>query len=221
MEVRETLVLLRASRATMPPSSSGSALQALILREQRPQRLPPMPPSRSSWTLLTTWISRLPDRKADMPFLMPVEDVFTISGRGTVATGRVERGIVKKNEPVEIVGLMDEKKSTVVTDIEMFHKLLDYAEAGDNIGALLRGVDKKSIERGQVLWQARLHPSAHQVHVARSTSCPRKKAAVIPRSSTTIVRSSISVPPTSPASSASPRVLRCACLATTSTWMSS
>ena len=92
-----------------------------------------------------------PDRKADMPFLMPVEDVFTISGRGTVATGRVERGVIKKNETVEIVGLADESKSTVVTDIEMFHKLLDYAEAGDNIGALLRGVDKKSIERGQVL----------------------------------------------------------------------
>ena len=88
----------------------------------------------------------------DTPIIrMPVEDVFTISGRGTVATGRVERGIIKKNEAVEIVGLSDESKSTVVTDIEMFHKLLDYAEAGDNIGALLRGVDKKSIERGQVL----------------------------------------------------------------------
>ena len=92
-----------------------------------------------------------PDRKADMPFLMPVEDVFTISGRGTVATGRVERGVVNKNDKVEIVGLSDEKKETTITDIEMFHKLLDYAEAGDNIGALLRGVDKKSIERGQVL----------------------------------------------------------------------
>ena len=94
-----------------------------------------------------------------MPFLMPVEDVFTISGRGTVATGRVERGIIKKNEPVEIVGLMDEKRSTVVTDIEMFHKLMDYAEAGDNIGALLRGIDKKSIERGQVLSKpGSIHP---------------------------------------------------------------
>ena len=100
-----------------------------------------------------------PDRKADQPFLMPVEDVFTISGRGTVATGRVERGVIKKNEPVEIVGLAEEKKQTVVTDIEMFHKLLDYAEAGDNIGALLRGVDKKSIERGQVLAKpGSIHP---------------------------------------------------------------
>ena len=105
-----------------------------------------------------TWIPT-PDRKADMPFLMPVEDVFTISGRGTVATGRVERGVIKKNEPVEIVGLSDEKKQTVVTDIEMFHKLMDYAEAGDNIGALLRGVDKKSIERGQVLSKpGSIHP---------------------------------------------------------------
>ena len=100
-----------------------------------------------------------PERKADQPFLMPVEDVFTISGRGTVATGRVERGVIKKNEPVEIVGLSDEKKSTVVTDIEMFHKLMDYAEAGDNIGALLRGIDKKSIERGQVLSKpGSIHP---------------------------------------------------------------
>ncbi|MCI6808487.1 MAG: EF-Tu/IF-2/RF-3 family GTPase, partial [Clostridiales bacterium] len=105
-----------------------------------------------------TWIPT-PDRKADMPFLMPVEDVFTISGRGTVATGRVERGVIKKNEPVEIVGLSDEKKATVVTDIEMFHKLMDYAEAGDNIGALLRGIDKKSVERGQVLAKpGSIHP---------------------------------------------------------------
>jgi elongation factor Tu len=90
---------------------------------------------------------------------MPVEDVFTISGRGTVATGRVERGVIKKNEPVEIVGLSDEKKASVVTDIEMFHKLLDFAEAGDNIGALLRGVDKKSVERGQVISKpGSIHP---------------------------------------------------------------
>ncbi|MBQ8183254.1 MAG: elongation factor Tu, partial [Clostridia bacterium] len=92
-----------------------------------------------------------PDRKADMPFLMPVEDVFTITGRGTVATGRVERGQLKLNDEVELVGLKDESSKTVVTGIEMFRKLLDYAEAGDNIGALLRGVDRKGIERGQVL----------------------------------------------------------------------
>ncbi len=92
-----------------------------------------------------------PDRMADLPFLMPVEDVFSISGRGTVATGRVERGTIKMADVVEIVGLKEEASSTVVTGIEMFHKLMDYAEAGDNVGLLLRGVDKKAIERGQVL----------------------------------------------------------------------
>ncbi len=92
-----------------------------------------------------------PDRKADLPFLMPVEDVFSISGRGTVATGRVERGTIKMADVVEIVGLKDESSSTVVTGIEMFHKLMDYAEAGDNVGLLLRGVQKNEIERGQVL----------------------------------------------------------------------
>ena len=92
-----------------------------------------------------------PERTTDKPFLMPVEDVFTITGRGTVATGRVERGQLKLSEEVEIVGLSDEKKKTVVTGIEMFHKLLDYAEAGDNIGALLRGIQRNEIERGQVL----------------------------------------------------------------------
>ena len=92
-----------------------------------------------------------PERKADQPFLMPVEDVFTITGRGTVATGRVERGILKMSDEVEIIGLTDERKKTVVTGLEMFRKLLDYAEAGDNIGALLRGVQRNEIERGQVL----------------------------------------------------------------------
>lgn len=92
-----------------------------------------------------------PERKADLPFLMPVEDVFTITGRGTVATGRVERGQIKLSDEVEIIGLKEEKTKTVVTGIEMFRKLLDYAEAGDNIGALLRGVQRADIERGQVL----------------------------------------------------------------------
>ncbi len=92
-----------------------------------------------------------PDRKADLPFLMPVEDVFSISGRGTVATGRVERGTIKLSDVVEIVGLTDESRTTVVTGIEMFHKLMDSAEAGDNVGLLLRGVQKNEIERGQVL----------------------------------------------------------------------
>ena len=92
-----------------------------------------------------------PDRKSDLPFLMPVEDIFSITGRGTVATGRVERGQLKVSEEVEIVGLTDERRKVVVTGIEMFRKLLDYAEAGDNIGALLRGVQRNEIERGQVL----------------------------------------------------------------------
>ena len=100
-----------------------------------------------------------PDRKADMPFLMPVEDVFTISGRGTVATGRVERGQLKAGETVEIVGLTDEKRTTVVTSMEMFHKTLDYVEAGDNAGCLLRGIAKTEIERGQVLAKpGSIHP---------------------------------------------------------------
>ena len=100
-----------------------------------------------------------PDRKADLPFLMPVEDVFSITGRGTVATGRVERGTVKMGDTVEIVGLTDEKKTTVLTGVEMFRKLLDSAEAGDNVGLLLRGVDKKGIERGQVLAKpGTIHP---------------------------------------------------------------
>ena len=100
-----------------------------------------------------------PTRDTDKPFLMPVEDVFTITGRGTVATGRVERGELKLNEPVEIVGLMDEPKKTVATGIEMFRKLLDYAQAGDNVGVLLRGIDRKEIERGQVIAKpGSIHP---------------------------------------------------------------
>ncbi len=143
MEVRETL-----SEYEFPgddtPIIKGSALNALICESNDP--------SAAEYACIKELMDAVdsyiptPDRKADQPFLMPVEDVFTISGRGTVATGRVERGVVKKNEPV-------------VTDIEMFHKLLDYAEAGDNIGALLRGVDKKSIERGQVLAKPNsIHP---------------------------------------------------------------
>ena len=156
MEVRETLSYYEFPGDDVP-IIKGSALQALTCESNDPND-PACASIKELMDAVDDYIPT-PDRKADMPFLMPVEDVFTISGRGTVATGRVERGIVKKNEPVEIVGLMEEKKSTVVTDIEMFHKLLDYAEAGDNIGALLRGVDKKSIERGQVLCKpGSIHP---------------------------------------------------------------
>ena len=156
MEVRETLDFY-GFPGDDTPIIRGSALNALISESTDPNA-PEYACIKELRDAVDSWIPT-PDRMADKPFLMPVEDVFTISGRGTVATGRVERGQIKKNEPVEIVGLMDEPKSTVVTDIEMFHKLLDYAEAGDNIGALLRGVDKKSIERGQVLAKpGSIHP---------------------------------------------------------------
>ncbi|MCD7788203.1 MAG: elongation factor Tu [Firmicutes bacterium] len=120
-----------------------------------------------------------PERKADLPFLMPVEDVFSITGRGTVATGRVERGTVKMGDTVEIVGLSEEKKTTVITGVEMFRKLLDYAEAGDNIGLLLRGIDKKGIERGQVLCKpGTIHPHTKfvgQVYVLTEKEGGRQK----------------------------------------------
>ena len=120
-----------------------------------------------------------PDRKADMPFLMPVEDVFSISGRGTVATGRVERGTVKMADTIEIVGLSDESRQTVVTGIEMFHKLMDFAEAGDNIGVLLRGIQKNEIERGQVLAKpGSIHPETKfigQVYVLTEKEGGRSK----------------------------------------------
>ena len=148
MEVRETLDFY-GFPGDDTPIIRGSALNALSCESNDPNH-EDYACIKELMDNVDSWIPT-PPRKADEPFLMPVEDVFTISGRGTVATGRVERGVIKKNEPVEIVGLNDEKRSTVVTDIEMFHKLMDYAEAGDNIGALLRGVDKKSIERGQVL----------------------------------------------------------------------
>ena len=148
MEIRETL-----SSYDFPgddiPVVKGSALNALISESNDPNA-PEYACIKELMDAVDNYIPT-PDRKADMPFLMPVEDVFTISGRGTVATGRVERGVINKNDKVQIVGLREENVDTVCTDIEMFHKLLDYAEAGDNIGALLRGVDKKSIERGQVL----------------------------------------------------------------------
>ena len=166
MEVRETL-----NEYGFPgddtPIIKGSALNALVSESKDPDA-PEYACIKELMDAVDNYIPT-PERNDNLPFLMPVEDVFTISGRGTVATGRVERGVVKKNEPVEIVGLREDKLSTVVTDIEMFHKLLDYAEAGDNIGALLRGIDKKNIERGQVLCKpGSIHPHtkfAGQVYV--------------------------------------------------------
>ena len=156
MEIRETL-----SEYDFPgddtPIIKGSALKALEYNGDDVNA----PELACIWELMDAVDSYIPtpDRKADLPFLMPVEDVFTITGRGTVATGRVERGQLKMSDEVEIVGLSDEKKKTVVTGIEMFRKLLDYAEAGDNIGALLRGIQRTDIERGQVLSKpGSIHP---------------------------------------------------------------
>ena len=156
MEVRECL-----SEREFPgdeiPIIKGSALNALTCESGNPDD-PDFACIKELMDAVDDYIPT-PARNDDLPFLMPVEDVFTISGRGTVATGRVERGMIKTGETVEIVGLSDEKKSTVVTGLEMFRKTLDYAEAGDNIGALLRGIAKTDVERGQVLCKpGSIHP---------------------------------------------------------------
>ena len=139
------------------PIISGSALQVLECDSTDPNA-----PEYKCTLDLMDEVDRYiptPERKSDLPFLMPIEDIFSITGRGTVATGRVERGQLNLNDEVEIVGLTDEKRKVVVTGIEMFRKLLDYAEAGDNIGALLRGVQRNEIERGQVLSKpGTIHP---------------------------------------------------------------
>ena len=157
MEVRETL-----SGYEFPgddiPIVKGSALNALTCESGNVDD-PDFACIKELMDAVDSYIPT-PDRKADLPFLMPVEDVFTITGRGTVATGRVERGQLKAGETVEIVGLTEEKKSTVVTSMEMFRKTLDYVEAGDNVGCLLRGVNKDEIERGQVLCK----PNSIQPH---------------------------------------------------------
>ena len=156
MEVRELLSTYEFPGDEVP-IICGSALQALESTSTDPNA-PEYECIRNLMDAVDSYIPT-PDRKADLPFLMPVEDVFTITGRGTVATGRVERGVLKMSEEVEIVGLMDAPKKTVVTGIEMFRKLLDFAEAGDNIGCLLRGINKTDIERGQVLAKpGSIHP---------------------------------------------------------------
>ncbi len=156
MEVREAL-----SKYYFPgddlPIIKGSALQALTCESNDPSD-PAYASIKELMDAVDDYIPT-PERKADLPFIMPVEDVFSITGRGTVATGRVERGQVKMGENVDIVGLMDEPKHTVVTGIEMFRKILDYAEAGDNVGLLLRGITKTEIERGQVVAKpGSIHP---------------------------------------------------------------
>ena len=156
MEVRETLSSYEFPGDDIP-IIKGSALQALVSESNDPNA-PEYACIKELMDAVDSYIPT-PDRKADQPFLMPVEDVFTISGRGPVATGRVERGQLKAGEEVEIVGLTEEKKKTVVTSMEMFHKTLDYVEAGDNAGCLLRGVDRNGIERGQVLSKpGSIHP---------------------------------------------------------------
>ncbi len=160
MEIRETLAEYGFDENG--PIIQGSALKALEYSGSDMDA----PELKCIWELMDAVDNYIPtpDRKADLPFLMPVEDVFTITGRGTVATGRVERGQLKTGEEVEIVGLTDEKRKTVVTGIEMFRKILDYAEAGDNIGALLRGVQRNEIERGQVLSKpGSIHPHTNFV----------------------------------------------------------
>ena len=156
MEVRELLDFY-GFPGDDTPIIRGSALNALVCESKDPNA-PEYACIKELMDAVDTWIPT-PDRKADMPFLMPIEDVFTISGRGTVVTGRVERGTVKVGDKVEIVGLKDESTETTVTGTEMFHKTLEYAEAGDNVGCLLRGIDKKAVERGQVLAAPKsIHP---------------------------------------------------------------
>ena len=156
MEVRELLDFY-GFPGDDTPIIRGSALNALVSESNDPNA-PEFKCIKELMEAVDTWIPT-PDRKADMPFLMPIEDVFTISGRGTVVTGRVERGRVKIGDKVEIVGLKDESTETTVTGTEMFHKTLEYAEAGDNVGCLLRGIDKKAVERGQVLAAPKsIHP---------------------------------------------------------------
>ncbi len=176
MEVRDLL-----SEYNFPgdeiPIIRGSARVALESTSTDPDS----PDYACIWELMNAVDDYIPtpDRKSDLPFLMPVEDVFSISGRGTVATGRVERGSVKMADTIEIVGLSDEKKSTVVTGIEMFHKMMDYAEAGDNVGILLRGIQKNEIERGQVLCKpGSIHPYTKfvgQVYVLTEKEGGRQK----------------------------------------------
>nr|WP_302649489.1 elongation factor Tu [uncultured Agathobaculum sp.] len=156
MEIRELLSSYEFPGDDVPVIR-GSALQVLTCDSTDPNA-PEYACIHELMDAVDTYIPT-PDRAADKPFIMPVEDVFSITGRGTVATGRVERGMLKMGEEVEIVGLMDAPRKTVVTGIEMFRKLLDYAEAGDNIGALLRGIQKNEVERGQVLAKpGSIHP---------------------------------------------------------------
>ena len=170
MEIRELLSSYQFPGDDIP-IIRGSALKALEYVQNGGTDPKNAPECKCIFELMDAVDSYIPspERDTDKPFLMPVEDVFSITGRGTVATGRVERGMVKVSDTVEIVGLQDKPRSTVVTGVEMFRKLLDFAEAGDNIGVLLRGIQRNEVERGQVLCKpGSIHPHTHymgQVYV--------------------------------------------------------
>ncbi len=169
MEVRELLSSYEFPGDDIPVIK-GSALKAIEACTAGHPESPDCDCIRELLAAVDSYIPA-PERDTEKPFLMPVEDVFTITGRGTVATGRVERGMVKMQDKVEIVGLMDKPKETTITGIEMFRKLLDFAEAGDNVGLLLRGIERKDIERGQVIAKpGTIHPHTHftsQVYVLK------------------------------------------------------
>ena len=226
MEIRELLSSYEFPGDDIPVIR-GSALQVLTCDSTDPSA-PEYACIHELMDAVDSYIPT-PDRAADKPFIMPVEDVFSITGRGTVATGRVERGVLKMGEEVEIVGLMDAPRKTVVTGIEMFRKLLDYAEAGDNIGALLRGIQKTEIERGQVLAKpGSIHPHTKfkgQVYVLKKEEGGRHtpffnnyltlELGLMDAPRKTTVLSSISVPPTLLALFLCRKALKCACLVIT------
>ncbi len=193
MEVRELLDFY-GFPGDDTPIIRGSALNALVCESNDPNA-PEYACIKELMDAVDTWIPT-PDRKADLPFLMPIEDVFTISGRGTVVTGRVERGRVKIGDKVEIVGLKDESTETTVTGTEMFHKTLEYAPRPATMSAACCAASTRSPLSAVRSWLLPRASTPTPSSPVRSTSCPRKRAAVTPRSSTTIVPSSTSVPPT-------------------------
>ena len=196
-----------SSPATTSRSSGSRALKALEGDEAAAAQV------KELMAAVDEYIPQ-PERDTEKPFLMPIEDVFTITGRGTVVTGRVEQGIVNTGDEVEIVGIRDTQKTTV-TGVEMFRKILDEGRAGDNIGALLRGTGKDDVERGQVLAKPGFDHPPHRVRGPDLRADPgrgRAAQAVLRRLP---ARSSTSAPPTSPATSPCRRAPRCACRGTT------
>ena len=208
MEIRELLNEYEFPGDDIP-IIQGSALKAI--------KDPAGPWGDKIMELMDAVDSYIPDpqRDTDKPFLMPVEDVFSITGRGTVATGRVESGVLHVSDEVEIVGIKEETRKVVVTGVEMFRKLLDEAQAGDNIGALLRGVQRDEIERGQVLCQPGSITCQYKIHSSGIRFNKKMKVDVILHSSTTIVHSSTSEQQTLQVLSNYQKEQKCACLVTT------